>query len=604
MIRVPHFLRGNKGGETPQLAAWVDTETREVRIDELTVKHVLRFGWVAWQRTYAPGKWTELTWCRFTDPTGFWDFILPVVRSHTRLFLFAHNWAFDAPVLGVFTQLPARGWTLKHAVIESPPVILSWRRFDRSLVMLDTLNWWRTSLASLGESVGTPKLKMPRATSSRKRWDVYCRNDVTVIHHAMRSWWDFLKTYDLGGFASTLAGQAFRAYRHRFMRVPILVDANPRALALARESYLGGRVEAYRIGRVKGPVYALDVNSMYPYVMREREYPTVLRLHCRNPAPAELRRWLSSKCVIARCRLESRLPTYGIRLGDKLVFPVGRFDAVLTTPDLFRALQFGHLKDCSEAAVYDRARIFESFVDELYALRLKAQARGDKVSVHLLKILMNSLYGKFGQRGGVWQKVGDTADLSVRSWLDYDLESGTLDRMRQLAGIVQRRETDPESYSSHPAIAAHVTAYARAYLWSLVDRAARGNVIYVDTDSLFVNEVGFRRLRRRVHATDLGALKVEHKWPWVEILGAKDYRTPDTRKVKGVRSNARWLSPNSVEQEQWSSLAGLLATGTLESPTTKTVRKVLSRTYAKGTVAPSGAVSPLSLSAWSEPGSD
>lgn len=598
MNRVPHFLRGNKGGELPQSAAWVDTETREVRLDRLTVKHVLRFGWFAASRTYAPGKWTGLAWSRFTSPASFWDGVCQLARQKTRLYLFGHNWAFDAPVLDTFRELPRRGWTLKHGVIESPPVILSWRKGLRSIVMLDTLNWWRTSLASLGESVGAPKLKMPRRRASMAKWDAYCRNDVTVIHKAMRSWWDFLERYDLGGFAHTLAGQAFRAYRHRFMREAILVDANPKALALARESYLGGRVEAFRLGRVRGPVYALDVNAMYPYVMRDREYPTVLRTYVRDPSIAELKQWLISKAVVARCRLHVREPVYPLRLGDKLVFPVGRFEATLTTPDLYRALQFGELKDCSEAAVYDRSAIFTRFIDELYDLRLQAQKKGDKVSAHMLKILMNSLYGKFGQRGGVWSKVGEAPDLSVGSWLDYDLDAGTVERMRQLAGIIQRREKDAESYSSHPAIAAHVTAYARAYLWSLVARAGKENVLYVDTDSLFVTERGYRRLKARAHPTDLGALKVEHRWRWIVIHGAKDYATPEGVKIKGVRGSARWLRENVVEQDQWSSLVGLIGIGELAAPRTKRIRKTLTRRYTKGQVGPGGVVSPLRLDTW------
>jgi len=375
----------------------------------------------------------------------------------------------------------------------------------------------------------------------------------------------------------------------------ILIDANPRALALARDSYHGGRTEAFRIGRVKGPIYVLDVNSMYPYVMRERDYPTVLKAHLINPTASEMARWLDSKCVVARCLVKTRVPAYAVVSKGKLVFPVGQFHAVLTTPHLFRAIQSGDLVSVSEAAVYDKAPVFTRFVDELYSLRLAAGKKDNAVESYLLKILMNSLYGKFGQKGGVWTKVGDTEDWSVKTWIDYDLEEGTQVRMRQLAGIVQQRQTDGESWSSHPAIAAHVTAYARAYLWSIIDRAGRENVVYCDTDSVWVNRKGYLRLRARVHKSDIGALKLEHVYPWIVVHGAKDYETPDAWKCKGVSHKAKWVGERTVVQEQWSSLVGLIGAGSLSAPRTRLVRKTLERVYDKGRVLPSGHVLPLTL---------
>lgn len=598
MIRVAHYLKSNKGCELPQLAAWVDTETHPKRLDSRTTEHRLWFGWCAVQRRIRDGAWSEPQWFRFTTQAEFWTTLLRYARSRSRLYLFAHNWAFDAPVLDTFTILPKRGWTLGHCVIESPPVIMAWRKDSSTITMLDTLNWWRHSLALIGESVGAPKLPMPRQSSSREKWDIYCRNDVEVIRTAVHRWWAFLARYDLGGFAPTLASQAFRTYRHRFMDARILIDANPVALELARDSYHGGRTEAFRIGRVKGPIRVFDVNSMYPYVMREQLFPTALKLHARNPTHAELARWLSSRCVVARCQVVTRVPRYAVVRDGRLLFPIGRFYALLTTPDLLTALKHRELGECSEAAVYERAPIFRRFVDELYAHRLEARAKGDTVTVHQLKILLNSLYGKFGQRGIVWTKTADAPDLQPRTWIDYDLDSGVKTVHRQIGGIEQTRTTDAESYSSHPAIAAHVTAYARAYLWSLISLAGRSHVVYCDTDSVWTDATGARALASRVSSDRLGALKLEATHKWVTIHSAKDYETPAGSKCKGVRKSARWLGRSVLEQEQWSSLVGLLRAGNVHAPRTTIVQKVLSRTYGKGLVASDGIVSPLLLREW------
>ena len=154
---------------------------------------------------------------------------------------------------------------------------------------------------------------------------------------------------------------------------------------------------------------------------------------------------------------------------------------------------------------------------------------------------------------------------------------------------------DTEARESHPAIASHVTAYARAYLWSLFQRVDPDRVIYCDTDSLIVGDEGAGILAEIESEHALGGIKREWSAPWIEVHGAKDYRTPDKLVCKGVRAKARWLDESTVEQEQWSSLPGLIHTGQLSAPTTIQMTKHLARVYGKGKVAPGGEVSPLTL---------
>jgi hypothetical protein len=234
----------------------------------------------------------------------------------------------------------------------------------------------------------------------------------------------------------------------------------------------------------------------------------------------------------------------------------------------------------------------------MYALRHRAQEQGDTVGSWLIKILLNSLYGKFGQRGVRWNVVGPAPDETVRTYLEVDVVEGITYKMRQFAGILQQQEETPESANSHPAIASHVTAYARRYLWDLMELAGRRNVLYCDTDSLYVTRAGRKRLAARVNPGQLGALKLEATCDWLEIRGPKDYATPHKSKTKGVRAKARWLSPNRVEQEQWASLVGLLALGQLQAPVTTTIQKTLCREYSKGSVGATGLVTPFHLALW------
>ena len=595
-MRRAHWLRRNKATNLPHLAVWVDTETTEERVDASTVRHVLEFGWACYQRTLPDGSWSEPSWFRFETPYEFWDWIETLCRPKTKVHVYAHNWAFDAPVLRTFEVLPERGWQMKKAIVECPPVILKWVSPQKSLVMLDTLNWFRTSLRALGESIGSQKLPMPSRKASQATWDAYCRQDVETIRVAIHKWWAFLRTYDLGAHAPTLAGQAFNAYRHRFMTSEILVDDNPLALEIARKAYRGGRVEAYQLGRIEGPVEHFDVNSMYPSVMRDCEYPTVLRLAARCVEMSELRDWVARFAVCAEVDLDTNEPAYHATVNGRLCFPVGRFRCHLTTPELSYALANDHITKVHSAALYDKANLFREFVEVLYGLRREAKTRANEVDAWMLKIMMNSLYGKFGQNGMVWTDVDTTTDRSIRRWTEVDADTGLVYGWRQFAGSIQRKDLVPESRESCPAIAAHVTAYARMLLFRLCKLAGWSEVFYVDTDSIFCSRKGARRLTEHVDAKRLGALKHEATHSWITIHGAKDYQTEQGRVLKGVRPSAEWVSANTTRQEEWSSIGGLIDRGDLSAPTTTKRLKTQKRQYAKGEVDKRGRVHPFRLS--------
>lgn len=597
-MRFAHRLRENKSVAMPHSAVWVDTETRPKRRPDGTIEHWLAFGWCCFRRTRKANEWCESEWHRFTTPSQFWSIVEARCRPHTRTYIFAHNWAFDAPVLQTFDVLRERGWQMTKTVVESPPVIMTWCKPGLSITMLDTLNWWRMPLKSVGKSLGLPKLEMPPLTARKKEWDTYAKRDVEIIERVCLEWWEFLVSHDLGSFAPTLASQALRAFRHRFMDHDILIDNNLKALTLARESLHGGRTEAFRLGKIDGPIYVLDVNSMYPFVMRDNMYPTALRMHARISNVRELTKWLKDWCVIARVRLQTKRPRYAITQAGKVMFPIGRIETCLTTPDLIDAVEHDEIRSIIECSVYTRAPIFSRFVTELYAERQKAAAEGNTVRVWLLKILMNSLYGKFAQRGDVWETIAATQDNDIRVWKEIDADTGVVRNFRQFGGIVQQKNGERESLDSSPAIAAHVTAYARAQLWNLMLTAEQQNVFYCDTDSLFVNDDGRMKLSHFINPSTLGALKEESVHQWILIHGLKDYVTPVSSKTKGAKANAKWLAPNVLEQEQWSSLPGLIRSGDVHAPTTKTVRKTLRRTYDKGIVSPCGDVSPLVVRHW------
>jgi hypothetical protein len=164
-----------------------------------------------------------------------------------------------------------------------------------------------------------------------------------------------------------------------------------------------------------------------------------------------------------------------------------------------------------------------------------------------------------------------------------------------LGGSIYETQPEGESYHSMPVIAAHVTANARLYLWSLIEKAGRENVFYCDTDSLIVNRMGYYNLESEIQENTLGKLKIETQSPYLIVNAPKDYEMSDRRKIKGIRANAQQLDDNTFLQEQWVKLAGLIRQGFENGYTSKEITKHQERVIYSGVVTETGRIDPFHL---------
>jgi hypothetical protein len=231
----------------------------------------------------------------------------------------------------------------------------------------------------------------------------------------------------------------------------------------------------------------------------------------------------------------------------------------------------------------------------MYGLRIEFYESGDSAGYYFVKILMNSLYGKFGQRSGNEEIIGDCDPALFRVETELDLETGKRYRWRYIGGKILCRGEESESRYSHPAIAAHVTAYARCLLWELITVAGIENVHYMDTDSLHINAVALSRLASYLHSNRLGALKVEKTIDTAIYYGPKDYELDRKRIIKGVRADALTLDVGVFAQPQWVSLRGATMVEHSGAPLMRNVVKRFSRVYRKGNIGANNRTEPLRL---------
>ncbi len=586
-------LRPLRGDGLPQNMIFVDTETVQTRQGENVIYQDLRLGVAMYWRNRNGHFNDGVEIFRFKDAALFWEYVISKIRKETNMLLFAHNAVFDMVVLQHIRWLTFFGYSCEFVFDNQTTFIAKWSKEGSSISILNTANWFQGSVDKWGQELGLPKLTMPDVSATDEEWYVYCERDTEVLLELTKWYFRFLSDNGLGQWRYTIASQAFTAFRHRFMVYPIDIPRDDVSVELARNAYKGGRTEVFKVGEFNdGPYYKIDVNSMYPYVMKENVYPTRLYGTGSEITVKQIESIRGRYGIIAHCRISPTIPYFISTTTGRNIYPVGTFDTYLTTNEFYRAFDNGWVDEVYSYALYYMRPIFKAYVDFFYQLKVKFTKEGKRLQRAFTKLYLNSLYGKFGQKGYVDEVIGHVAIPGLATWYALDVTDGCRYMYRLIGDTLIRSTQEGEGHKAFCAVAAHVTANARLYLYDAVERVGREHVYYSDTDSMIIDTVGYERMQDVLHPTDLGAWALEAESDSVIVRAPKHYLFDGKWTMKGVRKTARKLGDHTYEQEQWPGLNTILKSGA-ERYFNKILRKTLSPIINTGRVLPNGDVAPF-----------
>jgi len=593
--RKAHCLIREKTLAIPRHLLFFDTETKQKELQNGSIQQKLKTGWACYYRRQYGRNLNRYLWCNFKDALSFWSFVYKHIAPKKKLWVLSRNLVFDFTLVKGWEYLRRVGFKLKFFYDDGVTSIISVRGRYGSIVFLDIMNWFVESLAKTGERIGIPKLKIDFDTCLDEYLNAYCKRDVEIEVENFKRFIKFLEGNAVSRLCYTRGSTAMAAYLFQHYRNKIYIHNNKEAIDLERKAYRGGRCECFYLGELKNEnYYIVDVNSLYPFVMRNNLYPTKYKQIIHKPKLEDVKTRSEIYSVIAESLIETDEPVYAVRR-ERTIFPIGKFWVTLTTPELKYAFEHNHILKIRQAVIYEQADIFSSYVDRFYKLRQEFKQAGIAEYEDLCKKMLNSLYGKFGQKAEIWKKVGEGPNEADRVELCFDSGVNKPKQIRYLLGEVYELVGYEESYNSFPAIPAHVSAYGRMYLYKLMKQVGEGNYFYCDTDSLIVNEIGLNKLDKLIDKSKLGYLKVIEQTNSVFIRGLKDYSTQQKQIVKGIRKNAVEIRDGVYEQEQWSSFKGLLRSGNPSTYTIKKITKILDRKYHKGIVRSDGTIVPFAL---------
>lgn len=593
--RTWHIIKKNHTNWQPKDLLFLDTETKGIPETPSCERHFMRMAWTC--RCKQPrgqeGVYTE-GWNYWEKPLGLLNHIDTICTKQRALHIIGSNILFDLVAMGFFPFFTDRGWTLDFCYGVGMTFILCIKKDGRRLKCLSTQNFIAGSVESMGETIGYKKLKVNFKTVSDEQLKKYCRRDVEIIKRVFLDYLKFLRVNDLGRFCVTRASQSLQAYRHRFMDYPIEIHLDSQTTKLERAAYYGGLTECFRLGNFRGKdITCLDVNSMYPFIMAQHDFPYKYVNPLSRPSLSYTQSALKQFDMVAHVRVKTDVPLYPIKHNGRTVFPVGEFKCHLCTGSLKEAIKRDHLREVYEASEYERGPIFKDYVGTLYPLKAQFKKDGNALWEKLVKLFLNSLYGKWGQQR---TKVVQDEDVSERGFHResiWDVESQSWSIEQVMFNRFQRFSGKEETNNSLPVISAHVTDYARLYLWSLIEEIGRDKVFYCDTDSLMIETKHIGRLKSKMHPTRLGALDIKGNTRNFRLYGCKDYFWRSKRVIKGIRAEAEEVKQGHFMQTWFPSINTLLKQGLMDGFPINTIKKVLKREYMKGTVTPKGFVEPF-----------
>jgi hypothetical protein len=300
----------------------------------------------------------------------------------------------------------------------------------------------------------------------------------------------------------TLASTAMRLYRtmepgkFALIRRMKSQEEENGCLDMVRKSYTGGRCEVFK--RLGSNLHSYDVNSLYPSVMFDFNYP-INPSHPFDCTMDEFYNVYRPLPYIISCRVRAptslMVPVLAIKdkppgqPDEKLLYRVGEFEGCWCKPEFEKALELGYeIVSIDKVIIYgSEVDLFSNYVRKLYTI--KQTSKGARRAV--AKLLMNSLYGKFGQRDEVHRlKITDSEGLeAIANEEDDDGEPRYRVMANKALGPDQFLiEYKGDSFMRHNyvSIAAFVTSQARLRLYQFIEVCNKkgGQVWYVDTDSL------------------------------------------------------------------------------------------------------------------------
>lgn len=343
----------------------------------------------------------------------------------------------------------------------------------------------------------------------------YADNDSIGLYEVIQKFLELLNKEN-GELGLTLASTSLKTFKKSYLNNSLKMT-NKDTNEEMKKAYYGGRTEIFQLYFPEGKYYCHDVNSLYPFVMRNHYFPITIPRKIGTPN----KEFILEEHGITECRVtcpkDIYIPLLPYRYNNKLYFPTGTFTGYWDNVLLSKAYQLGYKIEPKKGFIFQSEKIFKEYVDRFYSL--KQHSKKDTSPYILAKLLLNTLYGKFGQN----QDSDMLMKLTTENRKNFEIVD-IIDIDHNLFKV----KTESKGTHFIPQISIHVTALSQLELYKHFERVIDkgGFVGYCDTDSIFTN-------CKLPSSNKLGDLDLEYTFKRGYFLLPKTYYVVgDKNKVK------------------------------------------------------------------------
>lgn len=480
----------------------------------------------------------------FASPNKLWDYIKKQIENNAmngkRTWIYAHNLSYD---WNGFARDKYFEEDIEK-ICDYPFLVTYFCNGSKGKSnygwFVDTMGFFPRPLAEVGEMVGMKKMEMPKEIKSPNELKPYLGRDVELTIKAMTMLKDEISELGFKPRKFLTAGQlaitTFMTYIRKNEEYWKMMSKGEvykgEKLEKCRPAYRGARVQAFKKGGFN-KVTQIDINSLYPHIMATMEFPDLKEeIYIEEPLKdLEIEDIIKDEFIgCAECIVEApniKLGYLPVRFNKTIYFPTNReLTGTWTILELREALKLGYkIKEMNWAVLYPKLddNLFKNYVGKMY--ELKSRSEGTKKLA--IKLLMNNLYGKFGQfRMNKEFKLIERHELTK-----YESQGWFKSATYGAKYIIAKYKDAYNPPYTNLMIALMITAGARDRLYKELSKIPYDDLIYCDTDCIIFK--GNHKKKFKI-SEKLGDWKVEHSNKKCFIAGEKRYYIGEKIKISGV----------------------------------------------------------------------
>ena len=378
----------------------------------------------------------------------------------------------------------------------------------------DSYNILPTSLATFNKQefdYSLLEVKNRNIPENKKRIRDYLYSDCINLYNYVSA---FIERF---GLSLTQAGAAMKQWE-KISGLKPPNDLGGYMYENFKKFYYGGRCEVFEYGIIKDEFTMVDIRSAYPFAMLNDHPLYTDTLEITGSEWSELKDKEKGPTLITLDAVSYGALPY--RENNSLFFPSDNVRRTyhVTGWELMAAIDTNTICDIDIKIVYyfPQKTNFSGYINHFYNERKNAKAIGDKAGDIFCKLLMNSLYGKFGSNPLEYRNYKTV----LPEWLDENGCAGEWGYAGPFGSIalVEKELEENEQRFYNVCTAASITGFGRAYLWRGI--CACKGVLYCDTDSIAARNIG--NLPSGI-GNELGQWEIEGEFSSAAFAGRKLY---------------------------------------------------------------------------------